>query len=62
MTTLEFTNDYTVEDWINENGPAFEQIEREFDIELTNEDKHEIAYKMAAGQDFSNAMYHFFND
>lgn len=62
MTTLEFTNDYTAEDWITENGPAFEQIESEFDIELTNEDKHEIAYKMAAGQDFSNAMYHFFND
>lgn len=62
MTTLEFTTDYTVEDWITENGPAFEEIESEFGIKLLNEDKYEIAYKMAAGQDFSNAMYHFFND
>ena len=62
MTTLEFTNDYTVEDWITENGPAFEQIESEFDMKLTNEDKHEIAYKVAAGNEFSIAMYHFFND
>lgn len=62
MTNLEFTTAYTAEDWITENGSAFEEIEREFGMELTNEDKLEIAYKMAAGQDFSNAMYHFFND
>lgn len=62
MPTLEFNNGYTVEDWINENGPAFDEIESEFGIKLLNEDKYEIAYKVAAGKEFSIAMYHFFND
>ena len=62
MTALKFTTDYTAEDWINDNGPAFDEIEREFGIKLLNEDKYEIAYKVAAGKEFSIAMYHFFND
>lgn len=62
MTTLEFTTDYTAEDWITENGPAFEQIESEFGMEFTNEDKNEIAHAVAAGESWDNAIYHWFND
>lgn len=62
MTAFGFTNDYTADDWITENNPSFQQIEREFDMKFTNEDKNEIAHAVAAGESWDNAIYHWFND
>lgn len=62
MTTITFTNDYTADDWITENNESFRQIEREFDMEFTYEDKNDIAHMVAEGESWDNAIYHWFND
>lgn len=59
---IRFTNDYTAEDWIAEHNSSFEQLEREFKIEFTKDDKIDIAHMVFSGQDFYEAMYHWFND